>query len=207
VPGGRLPSLCAACAALLLALSPAPPVSPAPPENLVRRLVAEAALAQAEAIDPAWQPAQRDCAGLVRFAFRTAFRKLAPERVERGLWVDAAGRHIAFADAATLVRYNFALLGRDEQARRGLRSGDLVAFSRPGDGGDGEEPVSHLMLVVRTDDPAHFRPAVVYHPGQPGVPVRVGALDELIRDAPAAWRPVPENPAFLGFFRLKEWMP
>ena len=37
--------------------------------------------------------------------------------------------------------------------------------------------------------------------------VRAGALDELARDAPPGWRPVPENPLFLGFYRLKEWTP
>ena len=31
-------------------------------------------------------------------------------------------------------------------------------------------------------------------------------LNELMRDAPGEWRPVPENSSFLGFFRFKEWM-
>ena len=29
--------------------------------------------------------------------------------------------------------------------------------------------------------------------------------DKLLRDAPREWRPTPENGAFLGFYRLKEW--
>ena len=95
-------------------------------------------------------------------------------------------------------------MGRGEAARASLRSGDLVAFGRADEDG---APVHHLMLVVRPDDPAHGRTRVVYHPGEPGAAVRAGALDDLLRDAPNAWRPVPENPFFLGFYRLKEWSP
>ncbi len=185
--------------ALALALS-ARPV----PEALARRIVAETALRQAEAPEAAWPETQRDCAGLVRHAFRAAFLRLAPERVAEGLWRDTDGRPVPFADAATLLRGSFAALGRGREGWRALRSGDLVAFGRPGDHG---EVVSHLMLVVRPGDPAHGPVLVIYHPGESGAPVRVGRLDELEREAPGAWRPLPENPFFLGFFRLKEWMP
>ncbi|MGB8932604.1 MAG: DUF1175 family protein, partial [Anaeromyxobacteraceae bacterium] len=58
----------------------------APSEELLRSLIAETAAAQVEAIDPAWEEAQRDCAGLVRFAYRAAYRRLAPERVAAGLF-------------------------------------------------------------------------------------------------------------------------
>jgi uncharacterized protein YfaT (DUF1175 family) len=186
---------------LLLALSGA---GGPPPELLVRRIVAETALAQVQAIDPAWHPAQRDCAGLVRFAYRKAFRRLAPARAAEGPFRDAVGRAAHFADAATLLRETFVRIGRDEAARASLRSGDLVAFARADDGG---APVHHLMLIVRPEDPAHGRTLVVYHPGEKAAAVRAGALDALVRDAPAGWRPVPENPLFLGFYRLKEWSP
>jgi uncharacterized protein YfaT (DUF1175 family) len=176
----------------------------APSEALLRRIVAETAMAQVAAPDPAWEDAQRDCAGLVRFAYRTAYRRLAPARVDAGLWRDAAGRRAQFADASTLLRGSFAPLGRGPEARAALRSGDLLAFAREGEGGD---PVLHLMLVVRTDDPAHAGVHVVYHPGEKGTAVRAGALDALSREAPPGWRPVPENPLFLGFYRFKEWTP
>ncbi len=184
---------------LALALS-APPV----PETLARRIVAETALKQAEGAEVAWPESQRDCAGLVRYAFRAAFLRLAPERVAEGLWRDAAGRPVPFADAGTLLRGSFALLGRGPEARRALRSGDLLAFGRPGEHG---EAIAHLMVVVRPGDPAHGPALVVYHPGERGAPVRLGRLGDLEREAPGAWRPLPENPFFLGFFRLKEWMP
>src|SRR5512142_1230881 len=175
--------------------------APAGPEAALRRLVAETAVAQARAMDPGWEERQRDCAGLVRFAYRRAFSRLAPERVAAGLFQDAEGRPVQFADAGTLLRGSFAPLGRDELARRAVRSGDLAAFARDEDG----VPVYHLMLLVVPDDPAHAPALVVYHPGERGAAVRMGRLDDLARDAPAGWRAVPENPLFLGFYRFKEW--
>ncbi|HEX9051894.1 MAG TPA: DUF1175 family protein [Anaeromyxobacter sp.] len=188
--------------ALLLAVAAAG-AAPPPSEALVRRIVAETALAQLEAIDPAWDEAQRDCAGLVRFAYRAAFRRLDPARAAEGPFRDA-GRPAHFADAATLLRESFVRIGRDDAARASLLAGDLVAFAREDEGG---APVYHLMLVVRARDPAHGKVLVVYHPGEKGAAVRAGALDALARDAPPAWRPVPGNPLFLGFYRLKEWSP
>jgi len=188
---------------MLLSLLLAAGATGAPPsELLIRRLVAETALAQVSRIDPAWEEAQRDCAGLVRFAFRSAFKRLDPERATQGPFRDASGQPAQFADAGTLLRTSFAPMGRGEMARAALRSGDLLAFAREEEGG---APVYHLMLVVRADDPAHGKTLVVYHPGEKGAAVRAGALDDLARDAPGGWRPIPENPLFLGFYRLKEW--
>ncbi len=188
-------------AALLLSLAA---LATPPSEALVRRLVAETAVAQLARPDPAWAEAQRDCAGLVRFVYRSAFKRLDPARVASGPFQDAAGNPAHFADAATLLSRSFVLVGRDEATRGALRSGDLVAFAREGEDG---APVHHLMLVVRPEDPAGGRTLVVYHPGEKGAAVRSGLLDELVRDAPPGWRPVPENPLFLGFYRLKDWIP
>ena len=193
--------------ALALACAASPASSPtaraAPSEALLRRLVAETAVAQARAIDPAWEERQRDCAGLVRFAYRAAYRQLAPGRVAEGLFRGPDGRPAHFADAASLLRWSFAPLGRGDEARAALRSGDLAAFGREDEGG----AVMHLMLVVVPDDPAHGKALVVYHPGERGAGVRMGRLEDLVRDAPGGWRPVPENPLFLGFYRFKEWTP
>jgi hypothetical protein len=189
---------------MLLALAIAAGASAAPSEALVRRMVADTALAQVAAPDPAWEEQQRDCAGLVRFAYRTAFRRLDPARAAQGPFRDATGNPAHFADAATLLRTSFVLLGRGGAAREAVRSGDLVAFGRADETG---APVHHLMLVVRPDDRAHGSVLVVYHPGEKGASVRAGPLDDLARDAPGGWRPVPENPLFLGFYRLKEWTP
>ena len=187
--------------ALLLSLGAA--ASP-PSEALIRRVVAETAVAQLGRLDPAWPEAQRDCAGLVRFAYRTAFKRMYPARAAAGPFHDARGAAAHFADAQSLLAGTFVLMGRDEAARARLRSGDLVAFAREDEDGG---PVHHLMLVVRPDDPARERTLVVYHPGEKGAAVRSGFLDDLLRDAPRAWRPAPENPLFLGFYRLKDFAP
>ncbi len=188
-------------ASLLLAAPTGPAQSLSNHQSLLRRLIAETAVQQTRRIDPAWQERQRDCAGLVRFAYRRAFARLDPDRAAAGLFRDASGRPLHFADAGTLLRGSFTLLGRDEAARRAVRSGDLAAFAREEDG----VPSFHLMLLIVPDDPAHGPALVVYHPGEPGAEVRMGRLDDLSRDAPDGWRPVPENPLFLGFYRYKEW--
>ena len=173
-------------------------------DALLRRVVADVAVAQVARPDAAWEPAQRDCAGLVRYAYRTAFKRLRPERLERPLFVDAAGHAADFADVENLVRgHSFVRLGRDEGARRRLQTGDVLVYRQ--DRGD-DDVAWHMMLAIV---PAGAEPRVVYHPGHasPGEPppaVRHGSLRELEREAPLLWRADIENPAFLGFFRFAE---
>lgn len=179
----------------------AEPVAPETRARLLRREVAQVALAQVKAPDAAWQPAQRDCAGLIRYAYRTAYRRVASERLASPLWQDARGPS-DFADAETLISRSFVPLGRGADVLEQLRTGDVLAFRQEHDAG----PVFHLMLVVRPEDRAHAPARVVYHPGEAGARVRTGILDSLATEAPLEWRPVPANAAFLGFFRFKEWM-
>ncbi|NMO20023.1 DUF1175 family protein [Pyxidicoccus fallax] len=190
---------------LLLLLEASAPVAPAPETRdvLLRRHVARVVLAQVRKQDAAWHPDQRDCAGLIRFAFRTAYKNVAPERLSTPLWKDARGRPADFADAETLLMHSFRPLGRDDATRESLRTGDVLAFRQEHDSGT----VFHLMLVVRPEDRAHAPARVVYHPGEKGAAVRTGLLNNLATEAPLEWRPVPNNAGFLGFFRFKEWMP
>ncbi|MBJ6760243.1 DUF1175 family protein [Myxococcaceae bacterium JPH2] len=198
---------------LLLSLMAAEPVAAAPPpvpltpvESRAARLrqeVARVALAQVQRMDATWHPEQRDCAGLIRFAYRVAYKRVDAGRLGSPLWRDMRGAPADFADAETLLTHSFATLGRDAAARESLRTGDILAFRQEHDAG----PVFHLMLVVRPEDRAHAPARVVYHPGEPGAAVRTGVLDTLSAEAPLEWRPVPQNAAFLGFFRFKEWMP
>jgi uncharacterized protein YfaT (DUF1175 family) len=182
----------------LIVVAVAPGLREGPSPAIVGRAVGEIALAQATAIDRDWNPEQRDCAGLVRFAYRSAHKRLDPRRLERPLWLDREGRPSAFADAESLIEQSFRWLGRDHATAQLLHDGDLLAFRQ--DPGDGSEPVFHLMIVARRE-----RTWVVYHPGSQNQAVRAGPLDELKRGAPLEWRPVPENRAFLGFYRWKEW--
>lgn len=187
--------------ALLLGSGVPPPSRPS--VELLRQVAAETALAQVRSPSPAWEPQQRDCAGLVRFAWREAYRRLEPSRLARPLFVDDVGAATDFADARTLVAKNFELMGRGDRARSRLRSGDVLAFrqERP------EGEVWHLMMAVIPGGGALSQARVVYHTGEKDQPVRVGRLDELARDAPLEWQPSLSNAAFLGFFRFKEWTP
>lgn len=173
------------------------------PEALLARRVAEVALAQIAAPDPRWEASQRDCAGLVRFAYRSAYRLLAPERLSRPLFADDAGRPSDFAEGRALLVRSFVPLGRGEAALRELRTGDLVAFRQPGIAGENDY---HLMIAVVPPGAAPRSALVVYHPGSTGAAVRRGSLSALQREAPLEWRPVESNSAFLGFYRFKEWM-
>jgi len=181
----------------------ASPAEPPPGVALLRQVAAEVALAQVRAPDPSWEPRQRDCAGLVRFAWREAYRRLAPGRLDRPLFLDEAGAPTDFADARALVSSNLRLIGRDDRARARLRNGDVLAFrqERP------EGEVWHLMMVVLPGGGPRSEARIVYHTGAKGEPVRVGRLDALAREAPLEWRPDPGNAAFLGFFSFKEWAP
>jgi uncharacterized protein YfaT (DUF1175 family) len=162
-----------------------------------------------------------DCAGLVRHALREALRPHTPEWLRRlsipgmptypdvrrppiardGVWpIFRVGedRYAEFADARSIVRYNARAVGRTIAA---ARPGDLLYFRQE----SGSAP-DHLMVVVGSSPfDAGARDWVVYHTGpegsRPGEMRKVRAADLVHHPAPR-WRPVPENPVFVGVFRL-----
>jgi len=119
-------------------------------------------------------------------------------------------RYAEFADARTIIRFNARFLGRDAQA---LRPGDLLYFHQD----DQDEP-DHLMIFVGASvfEP-EARDWIVYHTGAPnrteladpgnrvpaGGEVRKVRLADLLRHPAPRWRPVSNNPGFVGVFRLE----
>ena len=162
-----------------------------------------------------------DCAGLVRHALRESLRahtaewrrQLAlpgmpdypdvrrPPTPRNGSWpLFRVGddRYAEFADARTIVQLNARLVGRSVEA---ARPGDLLYFHQ-----DAGATPDHLMVFVGPsafDRSAHDW--IVYHTGPDGA--RAGDMRKVrardLEHHPAArWRPVSENPVFVGVFRL-----
>lgn len=200
---------------------------PPPDENALRQAVTRLALQQARGISPLWEDKQRDCAGLVRFAYRVALaprtpgelsklgapaRLLLPTLSERarslfarapGLWqtglqADGHARYGAFADAETLVGYNFRPKSGGLEA---ARDGDLLVYRKPPENAD----PYHLMLFVES------RPdnLVVYHNGARGeeAQVRVARVRDLLDSPDPVWTPRADNPYFLGVYEWKRLRP
>jgi len=190
-------------------------------ENALRQAVSNIALLQAQKLSPLWEPKQRDCAGLVRFAYRTALEKRdvarndklgIPAKLNLMPLSDQARQMFAnfpqiwqigleqekprfgyFADAETLIGYNFRLKSRQIEAARG---GDLLVYQKPL---DNDEPY-HLMLFVA----GRAENLAVYHNGALGeaAQVRVVRVTELLESPDPVWIPRAENPYFLGVY---EW--
>lgn len=176
---------------------------------------------QLEGPSPAWEPAQRDCAGLLRFAFHEALAPHTAAWRERVAFTagspgqDPSSAFVAgwrsgfptpegprpFAKGAFLRRLACVSLGRDLAL---ARPGDLIFFAR---GGARTQP-DHAMAIVRPD--ADGTPMLLYHTGpegsgasrQPGEIRRV-RLDDLLHHPEPDFRPLPENPAFLGLYRWR----
>ena len=123
-------------------------------------------------------------------------------------------RFAEFADADTLIRLNAKLIGRDAHA---AQPGDLLYFRQ-----EGADSPAHLMIFVgdsRFD--RERRDWLVYHTG-PSTSLRSGpstslgsgpegrspgetrkvSLADLDRHPAPRWRPIAQNPAFIGLFRL-----
>ncbi len=167
-----------------------------------------------------------DCASLLRFSYREALKRhndswfmttgievLAPPgeirawhypdtplgaalfRVRPGSFAAADatdGAFAQFADAKTLVERNAYLVSRDV---RDALPGDLLFYRQ-----FGQSSPWHSMIVVQAGPEAQ----VVYHTGpdhgSPGDLRRV-LLSELLDHPRPQWRPVAQNPNFLGVYR------
>lgn len=190
-----------------------------------RRAFSEAftavALAQVKGPEATFDPAQRDCAGLVRYAYREALKRhgagfaarhpgLArlpevrafqyPEvpflktrlfRVRPGPF-DAARIEEDFSEAPEAVRL------AEGSARRlsGPPSrGDLALFQSAGG-------TAHLMIVAEEGADPLFAYHTGPHDGGPGE-VRRALLSTLLRHPDSRWRPVAANPDFRGYYRFR----
>ena len=167
-----------------------------------------------------------DCASLLRFSYREALKQhneawfqatgieiSAPPgeirawrypdtplgaslfRVKPGAFVASdltSGAFAQFADAKTLVERNAYFISRDVRA---AQQGDLLFFRQ-----FGQSSPWHSMIVAE----AGARARVVYHTGpdhgKPGELRRV-SLSELLDHPQPQWRPVAQNPNFLGVYR------
>jgi uncharacterized protein YfaT (DUF1175 family) len=167
------------------------------PLEIQRSRLFELALEQSAAISPDWDPAQRDCAGFVRFLFRKAAGSSAVS------WKTAGGQSQRYAPAADLVGWNFELRGRDLESLS-LETGDILAFRRPLQA-PGED--WHLMVVLKAPAGTEARPLVIYHNGATGpqAGIRKLWLEELRDSKLPDWRPESSNPRFIGVFRHPSW--
>ena len=176
---------------------------------------------QLERVSPAWEPAQRDCAGLLRFAFREAWGPHTPAWKERLSYTGAfvardPGSALAgpwrtafptpegwrpFAKGAYLREFACVFLSREPQE---AQPGDLLFFSRPG----ARLTPDHAMTFGRPDPDGTL--VLIYHTGAEGSAASRDAgdlrrvrLTDLLQHPDPAFRPQPENPAFLGLYRWK----
>ena len=171
-----------------------------------------------------------DCAALIRYAYREALKPhdgpwatnlhlpatpksasvqkyeypytpLAANlfRIEPGPFTptDLSSNTFAeFADADTLRRFNAHFVSRDLSA---ARPGDMFFYRQS----DAHSPF-HSMIFLGHSYFGDGDQWVIYHTGpigkDPGEIRRV-TIDDLKQHPDARWRPVPQNPAFLGVYR------
>lgn len=195
-------------------------------EGALRRAVSMIALSQGQKISPKWEEKQRDCAGLVRFAYREGIRERSEEQLKDlnaapklflpvvselsrrvlpyypKIWEtgsDKEGYAVFddFADAGKLISYNFRPKSRSVAA---AREGDLLVYYKSA---EADEPY-HLMMAA-----SNGAREVVYHNGASGrdSAVRVVSLKELEKAPDVTWIPNEENMHFLGVYEWKRFNP
>lgn len=171
-----------------------------------------------------------DCAALIRYAYREALRShdgswandlhlpatpksgsvlkyqyphtpLAANlfRIEPGPFAPtdlSTNAFAEFADAETLRRFNTHYVSHDLNA---ARPGDLLFYRQS----DAHSPFHSMIYLGQS----HFGDGdqwVIYHTGPTGKDpgeIRRVTIDDLKQHPDARWRPVPQNPAFLGVYR------
>ena len=111
----------------------------------------------------------------------------------------AQGAFGEFADSATLLRYNTYLISRDLRA---ARPGDLLFFHQSVQ----HEPFHTMVFVGKSYFQTQGSDWVVYHTGDldgSRGQIREVQAKTLLEHPDLRWRPLLNNPHFLGVFRLE----
>lgn len=194
--------------------------------NAFLRWFAAIAEAQYTAPSPTWKPEDRDCSGLLRFAYVEALKPKTPAWFKQFTYFP--DRDIP---PLKTLSYPLPVLSRSvfRVAEGAYRRGDVEAGRIVG-----RTTTQYMMnystvFLGRTPDKARrgdllffVHPLasgsayhsmvylgngrVVYHTGlspEEGGEVRLLSLDTLNKHPQASWHPVPENLNFLGFYRWK----
>ena len=201
-------------------------------ESALRQAIVNVGLFQTQRLSPLWEVSQRDCAGFVRFLFREALQeRTAAQRSFLGipsrlpfpalstaaraavpqyprLWQtknqpNGESRYGFFADAESLLAYNFRPKGKD---LREAKPADLLVFEKQ----DVANQPFHLMFFAGSRADRHGREdLVLYHNGAAGAEaaVRVVSINELLTSADPTWIPRSDNPNFRGVFEWKKIRP
>lgn len=168
-----------------------------PSAMAARERMTRIAVEQTDKVSADWDPGQRDCAGFIRFVYRTAFNWHGP------LFQDRDGKMQAFLSARDLVSGDFVRIGRDPKSEL-VRTGDVLAYFRSANAPPDDW---HLMMVLDPPRGVPSRRLIAYHNGASGQAggVKTAWLDDLWNAAEVTWQPRPSNPAFVGVFRWKGW--
>ncbi len=186
-------------------------------EWAVRTAVSHLVLMQGRILSPGWDKAQRDCAGLVRFAYREALkpRTLDQRKMHRlpaglpfpevssaarqifpswpALWqITKSGKIGFFADGEALIAYNFRLKSFEVED---AKPGDLLVYHTDDEYGMFGR---HIMIFAGGAGPGF----VVYHNGATDAKAAVQIVSAASLASEPAWQPSPSNPHFRGVY---EW--
>ncbi len=155
------------------------------------------ALEQAEKPSPYWEPQQRDCAGFVRFVYKSALN------TKESLWNSwQGGERIAYANAELLVAKNFSKIS--DTIEDSLKTGDLLVFKRDG---QKKEDQWHLMMIMESPWEQN-KWLVTYHNGahDESGGVKKLWLRDLVETEQSNWKPTKENKNFVGVYRWNAWV-
>ncbi len=188
-----------------------------------RRWFVNVAVSQYYHMSRFWDKKNRDCAGLVRFAFIEALMKHGKK------WCSQQ-EFILYPDVPDVKKYNYPnvpVLGRRvfrikggvykglkdfsefavarllighnmrfvSRRLRDAQIGDILAFYHPS-----KEVAYHLMIYVGIINGRHY---VVYHTGSKKYGMRLITIKNLERHPDISWHPVSINQNFLGVFSWK----
>lgn len=169
-------------------------------------------LAESQAFLPP-QPEVRDCAALLRFAYREAMRKHdgpwaqnlgldalppfpSPRQPLSPLFDIGAGKKAHFADAQTLKQYNTTFISRDWHA---ARPADLLFYVQL----EQDRPFHTMVFLGESAWRPDGSRYAIYHTGANPGEIRRPAIRELIEHPEPRWRPIPANANFLGVHRWR----
>lgn len=173
------------------------PISFLEKKKIVQGRILETALLQSEKPSGYWDPAQRDCAGFVRFVLRTS------SGLSSDMWTNDKKEKVNYLGTEELVRNNFSLVTRLPNYEE-IETGDVLVYHA-----ENKKPEErwHLMMLVKSPRSSLQNILAVYHNGSSGADgkVRRVKLTDLMTLTGGEWRPDPSNLRFKGVYRWKGW--